>query len=773
MKKQVGVLVLILLLCGLARAATIDQIDIRGNRKVSRDTILFYMKSSPGGPLSRDILQRDFKSLWDTGFFRNIRIELEQDQGRNTLIVTVEENRTIASITYDTGKKIKQDDINEKLQESNIVLSTLSYYDPAKVKRVERIIKDLLVEKGYNNGKVSITAKDADQNQVDLTIKVEPGPKTRIGAVVFKGLNSSKVSPGFLRKGLEHNKPHGLFSAIGGKDVYDEKGIQEDLEKIRERMQQKGFLEAKVGTPEFSLFRRYNIVGRARKMLRITIPVELGPQYRLGEIKIQGNKTIKSFFLKNQLKMKKGAIFDIKKRNDAIESMKKLYYSLGYFYCQVVPTENLDPVTKVADLTFTVQENDIVYLGRLEFVGNSFTKDHVIRREWFLREGYRLNINLLEDSIRRMKQLGLVTVDKMPDIKPDPDDQQKINLLVEVQELNRQSINFNVGYSGYDGLFIAAGYSTQNFLGMGETFTLNFQQGTRSKNYQFAFTEPWLLNSPASLGISVYRTSYEYPALYTQHTEGFNVSTSVRFWRYWGASLVYSLQKIEISDIDPDLDFSNPFSYYYYTGGKRTISSLSPTIYYSTVDSPVFPRSGTKYLLNYRYSGGILGGDINLHKVKMEFVKFVPMWKRRHTIGLHLVYQFIHNFGDIEIPFYERYFLGGEQSIRGYEIYTIGPRDPESNYIYGGTKAFFFNAEYSIPLNDQVSFVAFYDVGNAYDTGVPISLDNVYQSAGLEVKVFIPMLNVPFRLIFSYNSNLIREEDRHFVFRFAVGPSFH
>jgi len=773
MKKLVGAFILTLLLAGLIQAATIDKIEIRGNRKVSRDTILFYMKSNQGGPLSRDILARDFKSLWDTGFFSNIRIELDQEQGVNTVIVTVEENRTIASITYETGKKVKQDDINEKLQENSIVLSTLSYYNPAKVKQVERIITDLLVEKGYNNGKVSVITRDKGEDRVDLTIKVDPGPKTRIGAIVFTGLDSSKISPGFLRHGLKNNKPHGLFSAISGKDVYDEKGIQEDLEKIRERMQQKGFLEAKIGTPEFSLFRRFNVLGRSRKMLRITIPVELGPRYRLGEVNVEGNKIIKSFFIKRQLKMSNGDVFNIKKRNDAIEAIQKLYYSLGFFYCQVVPTENLDPIKKIADLTFTIQENDIVYLGRLEFVGNTFTKDHVIRREWFLREGYRLNINLLEDSIRRMKQLGLVTVEKMPEVKPDPEDPQKINLLVEVQELNRQSINFNVGYSGYDGLFISAGYSTQNFLGMGETFALSFQQGTRSKNYRFAFTEPWLFNSPASLGIDVFRTSYQYPTLYTQHAEGFNISTSTRFWRYWGASLIYSLQKIEITDIDPDLDFSNPYSYFYYTGGKRDVSSLSPTIYYSTVDSPIFPRSGTKYLFNYRYSGGFLGGDVDLHKFKLEFVKFIPMMKRRHTIGLHLVYQFIHNFGSEPVPFYERYFLGGERSIRGYEIYTIGPRDPEMNYIIGGTKAFFINAEYSIPLNEQVSFVAFYDVGNSYDTGVPISLNNVFQSVGLEVKVFVPMLNVPFRLIFSRNSRLLYEEDHHFVFRFAVGPSFH
>ena len=253
--------------------------------------------------------------------------------------------------------------------------------------------------------------------------------------------------------------------------------------------------------------------------------------------------------------MKKGQIYNIKKRNKFIEEIQKFYGGIGYFYAQVVPSENLDPVKQTADLTINIQENEVVYLGKLEFTGNTFTKDHVIRREWFLREGRRLNINALEDSIKRMKQLGLVTVEKMPEIKADPQDPQKINITADVKELNRQMINFNVGYSGYEGWFIALGYSTQNFLGMGESFTLNLQQGTRAKNYQFAFTEPYLFNLPANFGIDLFKTIYHYPSLYTREGQGFNLSTAARFWKYWGSSLVYSLEDVSITDVNPGLPF--------------------------------------------------------------------------------------------------------------------------------------------------------------------------------------------------------------------------
>jgi outer membrane protein insertion porin family len=161
-----------------------------------------------------------------------------------------------------------------------------------------------------------------------------------------------------------------------------------------------------------------------------------------------------------------------------------------------------------------------------------------------------------------------------------------------------------------------------------------------------------------------------------------------------------------------------------------------------------------------------------MHKLKLQFVKFIPLWKRKHTIGIQAVYQGLKGFGKNEVPIYEKYFLGGEQSIRGYDIYRIGPRT-ESGAITGGTKAFFLNFEYQVPITPQFSAVAYYDIGNAYDKGVPISFNNFYSSTGLELKVFIPMLNVPFRLIFAYNSRLLFKTDSHFAFRFAVGPSFN
>lgn len=755
---------------GLVSGETIEKIVVEGNKKVSRDTILFYMKSSENGLFSPDRLRDDFKALWKTGFFENITMEAENGEKGKIVNVILEENLLVKSVTYKTGKKIKETDINQKLQENNISLLAFSYHTPSKLKKVKKIIEGMLKDKGYNEGNVNIVTREANE-QVAVTVEVIRGPKTRIGSVEFPGLDAADVSPFFLRRGLQHNKKHNIFSFIGGKDAYKKEKIAEDLEEIKLRLQQKGYLEAKVGTPNISYFQKANVLGKKQKMLNISIPVTPGPQYRVGDIKIEGNKIIKTEFLKRLVTLKKGKIFDVKKRDKVKEEIQRVYSSLGHIYCMVMPVENLDPVKRIADLTLNIQEGDVAYVGKLTFKGNTFTQDGVIRREWLLGEGERINMNLLESCITRMKQLGIVTIEKIPAFKPDPKNPKKVDIDVEVKEINRQSINFNVGYSGYEGLFVALGYSTQNFMGRGETLALNLQTGTQTKNYSLSFTKPYLFNLPASLGFNLHQSEMDVPNLYKKKSRGFGFSTSARFRKFFGVSLGYKFEDVESSTENASSQLSAYYqAYYNYTG---TISSLSPTIYYSTVDSPIFPTSGTKVLFNYRYSGGLLGGGVNLHKTKFQFVKFIPIWKRhRHVLGIQFVHQTVTPFGDQPMPNWEKFSLGGEQSIRGYKFYDLGPRN-ENGYVIGGNKAFYMNLQYEVPINQQFSFIGFYDVGNAYDVGQPINLKNLYSSTGLELKVFVPMLNVPFRLIFAYNNRLLEPEDSHFVFRFAVGTSFN
>ncbi len=773
MKKTVLILLIILQMTLLIQADMVKKIVLKGNRKVSRDAILFYLKTQENGVYSDNLLKEDFKTLWETGFFKNIKIDEENLEGGKQITFTFIENPVISKIIYNTSKKFSEKDIIEKLQEKDITLATYTYYHPHKMKMIEEIIQEMMLEKSFNDGSVSIDVKEnLKLASVELTINVKKGSKTRIGEISFSGIDKKLISASFLKGGLKNNKEHSLINAILGKDSFSKDKIEEDLKEVTLRLRQKGFLEAKIGNPKYSYFSKKNVFGSVKKMMKIDIPVDLGPKYFFRDVDVEGNKIVRTEFLKRFITLQKGKVYNLKKRNKNIEDLRKFYGSIGYFYCQVVPEENLNPETKQVDLTIRVHEGEITFLGKLEFRGNTFTKDHVIRREWFLREGKVLNSNMLEASITRMKQLGLVTIEKMPDIKPDPDDPQKINITAEVKEMNRQMINFNLGYSGYDGWFIALGYQTQNFLGMGESFGVNIKTGTRTKNYSISFTEPRIFQLPASLGLSVFKRKMRYPYMYTSDGTGFNISSSARFWRFWGATLQYSFEDTEISEVSDDINFSNSYLSYYYTDGRRKNSSLSPTLYYSTIDSPLFPTRGIKFLLNYRYSGGFLGGTLNLHKLKFEFTKFFKIPKTSHVFGVNFVYQKMKGFGGEQtIPFYENFFLGGERSIRGFDVYRIGPRN-ERGAVIGGDKSFYMNVEYRIHLNEQISFNLFGDFGNVYGQHQTMDLANIYSSMGAELKIFVPMLNVPFRLIFAYNPRVLYSEDNNFVFKFAIGPSF-
>jgi outer membrane protein insertion porin family len=766
MKKIALLLIISLFLSAFIQADVIKNIIVKGNKKISYETILFYLKSQKNSTFSQSMLKQDFNTLWETGFFENIEFSSEDAEIGKVVTITVVENPILSSIKFNTGRKVNESDIKDKLQEENLILTPMSYITHLKFKKVESIIRKMLLEKGFYNNKVELVKKvNEKSNSIDLTINVEQGPKTKVAYIEFEGIKNTAIKPGFLIRGVKNNKINTFFNSLFGKDVYKPEKLSEDLEEIKLRFEQKGYIEAKIGKPKITMVNRMRMLGaKVQKMVRIIIPVDPGPQYRYNGCTIEGNKILKTEFLKTFIHLKKGDVYNVKKRNENVQDLQKFYQGLGYLSCQATPEQDLDPEKKLVTLNLKIFEGKIVYLKSLTFVGNTYTKDRVLRREFFLREGEILRANLLEDSVRRMKQLGLVDIQDPPfEFNPDPQEPQRMHLKVFVTEMHRQMINFNFGYSGYNGLFIALGYSTKNFLGVGEQLSLSLSHGERMKNYNLAFTEPRLFHLPANFGINFFKQDLDYVGYFKRKQAGFSLSTNFRFLKYFGSSLMYRYSNVEEDKI---MEVYNP--YFYFSG---IISSLNTSISYNTVDSPIFPYSGMKFRFDYRYSGGFLGGDVDMHRYNLQFVKFFPLPKRK-TFGMQLSYQYINPFGKGIIPRTEKIYLGGERSIRGFEPYRIGPRN-QYGYTFGGVKAFFMNFEFHLPLTKQLSLVGFYDIGNAYGLNETMSFNNVYQSMGAEFKIFIPMLNVPFRLIFAYNPRLITEGSSHFVFRLGVGPSFN
>ncbi|MGB4704730.1 MAG: outer membrane protein assembly factor BamA [Candidatus Saccharicenans sp.] len=747
----------------------IERIEVYGNERISRETIIYYLSSREGDYYNEALLKRDFKVLWSTGFFANLRIEEENGVRGKIVKIYVEENPVIKSVIFRTGKKVKESDIVNKLKEKDEYIAPHSYYNPYRVQKARRIIKELLEDKGLQAERIEAQLVSRPNNEVDLVFRIEEGSRLRVGEVVFVG--RTKIPDSFLIEAMKENRQHSLFNMIANKDVFKKNKIEENLAQIKKRLQEYGYMEATVGEPRFEEITRRNALFSKQKMMRIIIPVEPGHVYRTGEIKIEGNKFFTTRYLQSLVKLQPGEIYSSKKREKTVESMGENYRNFAFLYAQIIPVENLDPKNKVVNVTFNINEGEVAYLRRLEFKGNTFTKDRVLRREFLLREGDRFSLAVFKDSVLRLKQLGLVDVEKEPDIKPDPENPSQIDVNLTVRELQRNNIQFTAGYSGYEGTFVAFTYSTVNFLGGGETLDLTLQHGKRVKNYSFGMSQPYVFDKPMTLGFNVFDRKVNIPYLYNQQAKGIRLMYGTRVYGYLRFNLNYTFQRqiLEVPTYEDEQGnqyFYNPYFY----PGKYFVSAVEPVLYSSTIDSPLTPSRGTMYSISFRYAGTFLGGDVHLYRPAFEFARYQPLFSN-HVLGFHVEYQFIKPLRNQEVPYWERFFLGGEQSIRGYEYFTIGPRD-EKNYLIGGVKSLVINAEYIIPLGGPLYGIFFYDVGNALLKGDKFSPKNMYSSAGLEVRVFVPALRVPFRLIFAYNNRKIYADDSNFAFRFAVGTTF-
>lgn len=755
----------------------VERIILVGNERVTDDTIFYYLSSKEGELFSPDLLKKDFRVLWATGFFSNITIEEEQGTKGKIVKIILEENPVIKDIVYKTGKKLKEDDIVKKLKEKDVYILPYSYYSSYKIQKIEGTIKELLLEKGLTTGTVKVEENKKGSNEMEIVFDINEGPKIKVGEIYFKG--QAMLRKGILMKGIKENKKHNLYSWLAGKDIFKENLLPDDLESLRKKYQEYGYMEAVIGEPIIEDIEKNNIFFKKRKMKKIIIPVNPGSRYTTGEIKIEGNKIISTEGLLTLIKLTEGKFYTTKAREEAVQKIREVYMDGGYIYAQPMPVESLDPKRKIVNLTFNIYEGDVAYLRSIEFTGNTYTKDKVIRREMLLREGDRFRFSAFKNSMLRMKQLGLVEIEGEPDVVPDPQDPTQIDVNLRLTELQRNNIQFSAGYSGYEGTFIAINYSTVNFLGAGEKLDLTFQHGKRIKNYSFGFSEPYLFDLPVTVGFNIFSRDIIYPYLYDRKGKGIDFTLGARIKGFLRGNLSYGFEDVDITIPGDDQEGegvdpvgTDPVWGMMFGIGNYKISSITPTIYSNTIDSPLTPTRGTMFLASTKFAGGVLGGEIHLVKPRFEWSYYQPLIKNTR-LGFHVEYSFVKpsKKADQEVPFWERFYLGGERSIRGYTIYSIGPRSEQGSNI-GGSKSFFFNAEYIIPVGGPIYSILFFDAGNAYAQDEKISIKNMYFSTGLELRIFIPALRVPFRLIFAYNNRLIYDDDRNFNFRFAIGTTF-
>ncbi len=707
-------------------------------------------------------IRQDIENLWKTGFFSDIRVFIK-DNGEVIRFV-VKERPIIKKVIIKTDRYVKKTDITDKLKEKGAEILPYSYYQPSKIAKAKKIIEEFLKEKGFALGKVTVEKKGKDE--ITLIFNVKAGGKLRIGAVEIVGnqIVPSKVLVGAIKSVREFTPMNLLYLK---KTVFSSKALQEAKEELRKKYLDLGFLDVYVSDPEVKIIEKRDFLGQKRKMVKVVFRVNEGNIYRIGKITIEGNKAFPKSLLRSLILMKPNEIYSLSRREDSVKNLQELYGSIGYIYAQIIPVEELKPESHRVDITFRIIENKRVRLHRLDFKGNTYTYDKVLRREFLLAEGDYFNVDAFKNSLIRIRQLGIVEIKENPDFHPVGDD--KMDVVVKVEEMHRNQIFFNAGYGGFFGYFVGGSFSTSNFMGKGENITLFLQYGTRYKSYSVSFTEPYLFDRPVFLTFNVHNNLSIFPYMFTRQMKGGGVTFGFKrgFWRL---DLSYTNDFISLKDVNEDYLKNLPPFYRLLWLTNMRIAAISPIIYRSSVDSPIWPEKGTLYLYGVKIANKVLGSETDFVSNWIEFTHY-HKFKWGHILGAHFRLQYMKALGGSTIPIYERIFMGGEQTLRGFDFYRVSPQ--ENGVRIGGTKSILFNLEYEIRMkNSPMSVVLFMDAGNVYAEDQKMDITDLYYCVGVEGRVFVEMLRIPFRLIISYNPKLPTKYDRNFTIRIGMGRTF-
>ncbi len=689
-------------------------ITVHGNRRIPADTVKSRIFTRIGDVYDLAAIERDFNSLWNTGYFEDVRFEREQTPKGWVLHIYVKERPTIREINYTGLSAVSTSDVLDRFKERKVGLSVESQYDPTKIKKAEVTLKELLAEHGRQFATIRSEIRPIPPAAVGLTFVIREGPKVKVGKIRFQG--NKHVNNRTLLAAMKNLKPigipHSIFLESLFAKTYDATKLNEDVERVRAEFQNRGYFKVLVDDPKTDIHDTGHtglhvplLQKGAGKSVDITMPIDEGARYTLGSITFKNNKAIpNSAALRSLFAMKDGDIFSREKVAKGLQNLTKAYGEAGYINFTPVPNTKFDDEKKIANLEIDVDEGKQFYVRRIEFQGNTTTRDKVIRREIALEEGQIYNSRFWELSLLRLNQLGYF--DQLKPDDPNTTDRKldekggTVDLTLKVHEKGKNSIGLQGGVSGLAGAFIGLTYSTNNFLGLGETLSVQASLGNRQRDLLFGFTEPYLFDRPIQAGFTVYTRKSNFdqarqlsivsgqnlnlpsPLLqnlqnYTQSSTGFSLSTSYPLRRsFKRIGLSYSFDRsslVAVSDASKIL-FQN-INFRGISGPNALngiiTSKIVPSFTMNTLDAAYQPHHGRSIFIGGEFSG--LGGTVYTIRPIVQYKQFFPVNKRHNAIGYNFQGSFITGYNGVVAPPFERAYLGGDQDLRGFDIRTISP----------------------------------------------------------------------------------------------------
>ncbi len=811
-----------LLCCGLTIAARaqesaqqpaaqrlVESVTVAGNRRNRSEDLLYYVTTRPGDPYNEAQVERDFQALMALGFFKKTESRVltrEGARGGVDVIFEVKELPIIRDLQFEGLHSLTESDVLKAFREKRIGVQKENILDPVKVNNAKRLIKELLAAKGHPNATVDTDTEAISTGSSGLTFKISEGKRVRVVEIEFEG--NQVFKDGQLRGAMKYVKEAGLFTRFKGLDILDREKLDFDLRLVRNYMSTKGYLQGRAGEPRIESVgpRRTGFIlplpllSSVDEGLRITVPIIEGKLYRLGELKIEGNSIFSEDGIRAVLGLKKGDVASGERIYKAFgEELKKAYGDKGFIQYTAEPEPTFrdnptNPKEGIVDYVVAIDEGKQFTLRRLEFTGNTFTRDYVLRREIVLNEGDIYNQRYLEFSVLRLNQLGFfdpVDKDKDVDFKQD-EENGMVDVTVKVAERGRQQISFNGGLSGIGGSFFGLEYSTNNLFGRGESLSFNLAAGNRQRSFVFSFTEPYVKNRQISAGFSLYSQSLKYfgegtflsnnqsalngafgnqldflntseENLFTQTSTGGSLFASALLSEFRRKTpfnlasrvgLSYTLSRTSVKDPAVNSDPNNPnFIPVIYRQPNILTSRVTPSFVYDTRDiRGVDAVNGQQLAVSLAFAG--LGGDVRTYEPTVSYQRFFPVRRKRALIpevfGFRLIAGTVGSVATSAkvrsaqsnslafiggVPVYERFFLGDEFTIRGYNVRSIAPIVPLELFLTSRNVAVTENATGTpVPIQGLNQFAA---LGTFTGTSGanPRMLSRGFQSVGADTQL--------------------------------------
>jgi outer membrane protein insertion porin family len=695
----------------------IGTVKFKGNHKAEDDALRVAIKSLPGEKLSSEQLRDDVRAIWRLNFFEDVQVEAQETGGKVDLTFVVREKPLIRKIYVSGAHEVGLDKINEVL---DIRKDTI--VDPAKVKRNEEKVKDLYVEKGFYLAEVSSEIQRKDENHVDVYFNVDEHAKVEVRQVRFLG--NDHISDKELKSAMG-TQEGGWLSFLTSSGTYREDAFDRDLLLITAFYYDRGYINVKLGKPEIEM-------SGDKQFLYITIPIEEGEQYKIGKIDFHGDLLLPKDEYFKRMSVHPGEMFNRSKIGNDIQRLNDIYKDAGYAYVNILPQTAIDAVARTVDVIFEIQKGSQVYFGRINIRGNTKTRDKVIRREMRIYEGELYNQTRLDRSKRLVQALGFFEKVELS-TKTSETDPNKMDVNIEVTERATGTFQIGAGFSSVENFIGQAQVSQNNLFGRGTTLQLQAQISSLRQLFTLRYLDPYFLDTRLTFAFSIYNSLLFYPS-FNRTARGGDLTWGYLFGDW---TRVFGTYKLEYVDVAENVlgqtigGFGNvtPVSSGTVSNLFRSgiTSSVRLSINYDTRDDRMFPKHGMFHSLAVEIADPLIASQAVYERVSGWARFYHPIWGP-FIFRLNVEGDLVVSRDSQGVPIYERYFTGGINTIRGFQLFSLGPRvnvlssqEPSaflSQFNIGGNLQLILNSEIEFPIFAavQIKGVIFFDAGNAYNT---------------------------------------------------------